>query len=124
VTAGKDVGMAFVHSQSALIAAVPAVELVVGGWRERDDSAATRGVPAHVTLLYPFVERGAWVALYLYSFLAELALACAIPHRAFSVMPSEVAVRLHPRSTSVIKSNAFREPVPCVLNVFNLSTVR
>jgi hypothetical protein len=26
--------------------------------------------------------RGAWVALYLYSFLAVLALACAIPHRA------------------------------------------
>jgi 2'-5' RNA ligase len=40
--------------RTALIIAVPEAEPVVGEWRERYDNASL-GVPAHVTLLFPFV---------------------------------------------------------------------
>ncbi len=36
--------------------AVPAAEPLVGGHRHNLDAAAAWGVPAHVTVLYPFVE--------------------------------------------------------------------
>ncbi len=42
-------------SESALIVGVPAAEPVVGRHRLRYDMSAARGVPAHVTVLYPFV---------------------------------------------------------------------
>lgn len=41
-------------TESALIAAVPSVESLVGEHRSQLDVAASWGVPAHVTLLYPF----------------------------------------------------------------------
>jgi hypothetical protein len=41
--------------QSALIVPVPASEAVVEGWRLRLDPVARIGVPAHITLLYPFL---------------------------------------------------------------------
>jgi 2'-5' RNA ligase len=40
--------------RSALIATVPEAEPVVGEWRERYDNARL-GIPAHITLLFPFV---------------------------------------------------------------------
>ncbi|NUP83938.1 MAG: 2'-5' RNA ligase family protein, partial [Nonomuraea sp.] len=40
---------------TALIAVVPEAEPVVGVWRERYDPSAAEGVPAHVTVLYPFL---------------------------------------------------------------------
>lgn len=40
--------------RSALVAVVPAVVPVVDVHRLRHDPMATRGVPAHVTILYPF----------------------------------------------------------------------
>jgi 2'-5' RNA ligase len=42
--------------RTALIVAVPEAEPVVGEWRERYDNALP-GVPAHVTLLFPFVPQ-------------------------------------------------------------------
>jgi 2'-5' RNA ligase len=42
--------------ESALIVPVPEVEVLVGAWRERYDDSARTGVPAHVTLLYPFLS--------------------------------------------------------------------
>ena len=42
-------------NQSALIVAVPEAEPVVAAHRERLDRAASWGVPAHVTVLYPFL---------------------------------------------------------------------
>ena len=42
-------------SQSALIVAVPEAEPVVAAHRDRLDRAASWGVPAHVTVLYPFL---------------------------------------------------------------------
>jgi 2'-5' RNA ligase len=40
--------------ESALLLAVPEAEPVVGAWRRRHDPSAALGVPAHITLLYPF----------------------------------------------------------------------
>lgn len=40
---------------TALIVAVPAADPVVGSFRSVLDSGATAGVPAHVTILYPFM---------------------------------------------------------------------
>jgi hypothetical protein len=41
--------------QSALLLPVPAAESVVGPHRARRDASARDGVPAHVTVLYPFL---------------------------------------------------------------------
>jgi 2'-5' RNA ligase len=42
-------------SESAIVVLVPEAEVAVGRWREELDPSAALGVPAHVTLLYPFV---------------------------------------------------------------------
>jgi 2'-5' RNA ligase len=44
--------------ETALIVPVPACEPAVGRFRERYDPSAAVGVPAHVTLLYPFLAPG------------------------------------------------------------------
>jgi 2'-5' RNA ligase len=41
--------------ESALGIAVPEAEPLVKEWRDRFDSSAAAGVPAHITILYPFV---------------------------------------------------------------------
>jgi len=41
-------------AESALIVLIPEAEFLVSPFRERFDRAAAAGVPAHVTLLYPF----------------------------------------------------------------------
>jgi len=41
--------------ESALIVEVPAAEPAVARFRERLDSSAPLGVPAHITVLYPFL---------------------------------------------------------------------
>src|SRR3954451_7792456 len=43
-------------TQTALIVSVPEADAVVGTFRDDLDVAASWGVPAHVTVLYPFVE--------------------------------------------------------------------
>jgi 2'-5' RNA ligase superfamily protein len=48
--------------QSAVLVAVPEAEQAVGGHRDRLDRAAAWGVPAHVTVLYPFVAPSAITA--------------------------------------------------------------
>ena len=40
--------------QSAVIIEVPEAEALVGDWRRRCDPSARRGIPAHVTVLFPF----------------------------------------------------------------------
>lgn len=42
-------------SESALVVCVPAAEAHVGALRERHDPVARRGMPPHLTVLYPFV---------------------------------------------------------------------
>lgn len=59
--------------ESALIVAVPQTEAAVGALRHTLDSAAQWGVPAHVTVLYPFVPAHQITA----SVLADLAAAIA-----------------------------------------------
>lgn len=41
--------------ETALVVTIPEVEPLVCGWRQRFDSSASAGVPAHVTVLYPFL---------------------------------------------------------------------
>ena len=41
---------------SAFIVEVPSVEGLIGDLRERFDSTAQLGVPAHITILYPFMD--------------------------------------------------------------------
>jgi len=43
-----------VPAQSALVILIPEVESLVKAFRDRYDPSAAAGVPAHVTLLYPF----------------------------------------------------------------------
>jgi 2'-5' RNA ligase len=45
-------------AESALIVRVPEAERHVASFRERFDPSAKLGVPAHVTLLFPFVDPG------------------------------------------------------------------
>lgn len=45
--------------QTAVIVAVPDAEDAVAAWRARLDPAAGRGVPAHITVLYPFLAPAA-----------------------------------------------------------------
>jgi 2'-5' RNA ligase len=40
--------------ESALVIVVPEAEPLVSEWRAQHDWSAQRGVPAHITLLYPF----------------------------------------------------------------------
>ena len=41
-------------SESAIVVLVPEAESAIGRWRRELDPSAALGVPAHVTLLYPF----------------------------------------------------------------------
>ena len=47
-------GYAAVGHESALVILVPEAEAVAGPWRARLDPSAAQGLPAHVTILYPF----------------------------------------------------------------------
>ncbi|MER6269568.1 2'-5' RNA ligase family protein [Streptomyces sp900105755] len=49
---------AFRAGRSGLIVRVPEAEPAVGAWRDRLDPAARAGVPAHVTVLFPFLDAG------------------------------------------------------------------
>jgi 2'-5' RNA ligase len=43
---------------TGLVLRVPEVDPVIGRWRARYDSVAPLGVPAHVTVLYPWIPAG------------------------------------------------------------------
>ncbi|MFJ6080386.1 2'-5' RNA ligase family protein [Streptomyces sp. NPDC092369] len=49
----------FQAGQTGLVVLIPEAEPVVGTWRERLDPAARAGVPAHVTVLFPFLHADA-----------------------------------------------------------------
>ncbi|HEV8054228.1 MAG: 2'-5' RNA ligase family protein [Chloroflexi bacterium] len=42
--------------ETALVIPVPAADPLVGGWRDRFDPSARAGIPAHITILYPFLD--------------------------------------------------------------------
>lgn len=46
-------------NQTAIVVPVPEVEPVVGASRQRHDASARTGMPAHITLLYPFLPTSA-----------------------------------------------------------------
>jgi hypothetical protein len=41
--------------ETGLLVEVPAAEPLVASWRERYDPVTTRGIPAHITALWPFI---------------------------------------------------------------------
>ena len=43
--------------RSALVVPVPDAEPAVGSWRDQHDSSASFGMPAHITVLYPFLSK-------------------------------------------------------------------
>jgi 2'-5' RNA ligase len=45
------------EGESALLIPVPEAEDLVGEWRSLYDPSSAAGVPAHITLLYPFIPR-------------------------------------------------------------------
>lgn len=44
--------------ESGVVIEVPEAESIVADWRRRHDPAAGLGVPAHITILYPFMPPG------------------------------------------------------------------
>lgn len=42
--------------ETAVLLCVPEADELVGPWRDKGDPSASAGVPAHVTLLYPFLD--------------------------------------------------------------------
>jgi 2'-5' RNA ligase len=50
--------VAYTPGLTALVALFPAAGTVVQAWRAKRDPAAERGVPAHVTVLFPFLPEG------------------------------------------------------------------
>ncbi len=74
------------RTESALLLEVPAAEPAVGGARAHHDSSAPLGVPAHLTVLYPFVPQPTWDARALLR-VAAVAAAAA---------PVELSPGLHP----------------------------
>ncbi|MFJ9343034.1 2'-5' RNA ligase family protein [Streptomyces sp. NPDC101733] len=51
-----DSGSTFQAGRTGLIVRVPEAEPAVRGWRERLDPSAQAGVPAHVTVIFPFLD--------------------------------------------------------------------
>ncbi|MEU3481070.1 2'-5' RNA ligase family protein [Streptomyces sp. NPDC033754] len=62
---------AFQAGRTALIVRIPEAEPAVRGWRERLDPSAQAGVPAHVTVLFPFLDESRMDAL-VHSALADV----------------------------------------------------
>ncbi|MGW1558885.1 2'-5' RNA ligase family protein [Streptomyces sp. NPDC002144] len=54
-----DTPKGFQAGQTALVVRVPEAEPAVGTWRERLDPTSRTGVPAHVTVLFPFLHADA-----------------------------------------------------------------
>ena len=71
--------------QSAVVVLTPDVESVVSRLRGRFDSSATEGMPAHITLLFPFVVESRMTA----EVDAELRAICA-QHESIAVTFSRV----------------------------------
>ncbi|MFC9398107.1 2'-5' RNA ligase family protein [Streptomyces sp. NPDC057027] len=61
----------FQAGQTGLIVRIPEAEPSVRGWRELFDPSARAGVPAHVTVLFPFLNEGRIDAL-VHSVLADV----------------------------------------------------
>ncbi|MDR6319240.1 2'-5' RNA ligase family protein [Actinoplanes couchii] len=55
-----------------MLVAVPAAEPVVGGLRARFDRSASRGMPAHITVVFPFLPATAAVVTELRSIIAAV----------------------------------------------------
>ncbi|MCX4781441.1 2'-5' RNA ligase family protein [Streptomyces sp. NBC_01264] len=81
-TADDTTSSMFPAGRTALIVRIPEAEPVVRGWRDRIDPAARAGagVPAHVSVLYPFLQEDLIDAPVLAGIAAALS-----PHHAFDL---------------------------------------
>ncbi|MFD6967622.1 2'-5' RNA ligase family protein [Streptomyces sp. NPDC059949] len=70
----------FHAGQTGLIVRIPEAEPAVRAWRERLDPAARAGIPAHVTVLFPFLDESRIDAL-VHAALADV----LSSHRAFDL---------------------------------------
>ncbi len=82
----------FERGESAVAVPVPAAEPLVSAWRARFDSSAPYGIPAHVTVIYPFLPSSQLDA----SVLDGLASECA------TTVPFEVTFNRVGRFTTVV----------------------
>jgi hypothetical protein len=63
--------------ESALLILVPEAESLVGPFRDRYDPSASRGVPAHITISYPFLPASRENPESIHTTLRELFLGCS-----------------------------------------------
>lgn len=54
----ESTGMRSRPGDTGLVLLVPAADPTVGPWREAHDPSAAEGMPAHITVLYPFIAVG------------------------------------------------------------------
>ncbi|MGK5732599.1 2'-5' RNA ligase family protein [Streptomyces sp. URMC 124] len=66
-----DSGSVFQAGRTGLIVRIPEAESAVRGWRERLDPSARAGIPAHVTVLFPFLDESR-IDSVIYSALADV----------------------------------------------------
>lgn len=52
--------MSAIPMESSLIVPIPAAMPIIEPWRERLDPYSAYGMPAHVTVLYPFLPPSEW----------------------------------------------------------------
>ena len=84
--------------ESAVLIRVPEAEPLVGEWRRRFDPSAVLGIPAHITLVYPFVPVegvDADIRAELRGLFAEEA-PCRFEHRASARYPSVLYLKPEP----------------------------
>jgi 2'-5' RNA ligase len=84
--------------QSALVVLVPAAESLVGALRLRHDESARLGVPAHITVLFPFMEPSL--------------ISVAITRTCAQVVAAHVAFSFKLVSVGRFPATAFLEPYP------------
>ena len=83
---------------SGIVVLVPDAEPVVDRWRQRHDGAARQGMPAHITLLYPF--------------LTEARLDAAVIDRLRSICAPTWPIDLELRRTARFPATIYLAPSP------------
>jgi hypothetical protein len=83
-------------AQSAVLVPAPEAEPAVSHHRARLDRAAAWGVPAHVTILYPFVAPSAITA-------ATMAAQDPVPHLTVGDRPARGAAALRAAETELVR---------------------
>ena len=92
-------------TESAVLVQVPAAEPLVSRHRARLDSAAELGVPAHVTILSPFVPPSAVTSSTLAILAEAVAPVAELPSLSKAVAPAPVNLPLGERLVQLIEGH-------------------